>query len=245
MMFVVILILKGFTMKSQIAHLLLKNTIVGVIACRADLVYAQKSRDVAGIYEWRADCFGGAHVASEIKALRRPIILTVRDPREGGQNKELTMEMRAKLYEIYLPYASMIDIEAACAQNLIKIVTLAKERFNAGLIISCHRFDTKAMLFKLDQAAAIAFEYQANVLKLAVTADTLEVFQKFLTYYVRIKQRNIIPVSAMAMGKFGPVSRLLFGMDRTQLIYGYLATPAVKGQLHVTEIGELLKKFEV
>ncbi|MEI8249063.1 MAG: type I 3-dehydroquinate dehydratase [Candidatus Taylorbacteria bacterium] len=233
-------------MKSHVAHLLSqKNTIVGVIACHADLVYAQTSFPSADMYEWRVDCYHGIDVAKQIKTLHRPIILTVRDPGEGGQNKELTLAMRAKLYELYLPYASLVDIEAAYAQDLSKIIQLAKKRFNAGLIISCHRFDTRVLMIKLDRAAAIAREHQADVLKLAVTADTLEVFQKFLTYYARIKRQNEIPVAAMAMGKFGPVSRLLFGMDGTQLIYGYLAKPAVKGQLQVTEVRELLGKFNV
>ena len=233
-------------MKTQIAHLLSRNNVVvEVIACQADLAYAQTSFHSAEMYEWRVDCYHGIDVAKQIKALRRPVILTVRDPKEGGQNKELTLAMRAKLYELYLPYASLIDIEAAFAQDLGKIIELAKKRFNAGLIISCHRFDTKALLIKLDQAAAIASEYQADIQKLAVTADTLEAFQKFLTYYARIKRQKSIPVSAMAMGKFGPVSRMLFGMDDTRLIYGYLAKPAVKGQLQVTEIRELLGKFKI
>ena len=217
----------------------------GVIGCKADLQFALSNRFSADIFEWRVDHLMGAEVAAGIKKLRRPIILTVRDYDEGGKDNSWDDSQRIDLFHRYANLATMLDVEAINLSVTEPVIKATRHRFGAGLIVSCHCFEMKGALMKIDNAALSCRNIRGDILKLACMADTLDDLQKFTGYYVRTRRRNSFPVAAMAMGKFGKVSRIMFGLNKTPLIYGFLAKPLVEGQPHVSEIPKLLADYTV
>ena len=233
-------------MNLKTRKLLNHTNTVGVIASMKDLQFASANRTAADILEWRIDCVQNPSIMPSLRFLNRPLILTVRDASERGKEPSWGFERRAWLYRHYLSTAGsipkLVDIEASTAIALQSTIAHAKREHGAGVIISCHRFDMKSLLSKLDEAAQICHKVGGDVLKLAVEINSLDDFAKFLTYVTRIQRRTSIPIAVMAMGKFGKVSRLFFGMNRTPLVYGYLAEAAATGQWHVSEIKGMIAR---
>ena len=63
--------------------------VVGVIASRADLERAVRMRRPPDLFELRLDRLAGMadEVENVLPRLRTPLIITARDPHEGGANK--------------------------------------------------------------------------------------------------------------------------------------------------------------
>ena len=86
--------------------------VVGVIASRADLERAVQMRRPPDLFELRLDRLAGMadEVEKVLPRLRRPLIITARDPREGGANK-LRLRQRRDLLARFLSHADYIDVE--------------------------------------------------------------------------------------------------------------------------------------
>ena len=93
--------------------------IVGVIASRADLERAVRMRRPPDLFELRLDRLAGMadQVEKVLPKLRTPLIITARDPREGGANK-LRLRQRRDLLARFLNHADYIDVELRSARAL-------------------------------------------------------------------------------------------------------------------------------
>jgi 3-dehydroquinate dehydratase type I len=234
-------------MKNPISRIVNRTNIVGVIATMEDLWYALAHPDAFQIAEWRVDCIEHPDIVPALRKLRRPVILTVRDPKHGGKKKEFDDgHVRGQLYEKYLPVATFIDVEAACTSQLGSTIHVARNS-GTGVIVSCYCSDMEGLLSKFESAARTASHdrVRADILKLVAQIDYFNQFQNFIGYYAAVNQKSNIPVAAMATGRFGEISRLVFGMNKPPLTYGYLAKPAVAGQLQVLELKGMLDKMNL
>ena len=96
--------------------------VVGVIASGADLQKAVRMRRPPDLFELRLDCL--AAIADQMERalpkLRRPLIITARDPHEGGANK-VPLRQRRDLLVRFLNHADYIDVElrSACALRVL------------------------------------------------------------------------------------------------------------------------------
>src|SRR6476646_7273065 len=93
--------------------------VVGVVASRADLERAVRMRKPPDLFELRLDRLAGMaeEVEKVLPRLRSPLIITARDPREGGANK-LRLRQRRDLLARFLSHADYIDIELRSARAL-------------------------------------------------------------------------------------------------------------------------------
>src|SRR5882724_11932891 len=93
--------------------------VVGVIASRADLDLAVRIRRPPDLFELRLDCLAAMadQVESALPKLRRPLIITARDPHEGGANK-LRLRQRRDLLGRFLKHANYMDVELRSAPAL-------------------------------------------------------------------------------------------------------------------------------
>src|SRR4051812_49505203 len=84
--------------------------IVGVIASGADLNRATRMRRLPDLFELRLDGLAGTadEVEKLLPSLRRPLIITARDPHEGGANK-LRLRQRRGLVRRFFDPAAFID----------------------------------------------------------------------------------------------------------------------------------------
>jgi 3-dehydroquinate dehydratase type I len=131
----------------------MRRKIVGVIFSRADLLRAVRMRKPPDLFELRLDrlvhCLG--EVRAAIPRLPAPIIVTARNPREGGAN-QLPANRRRRLLLEYLPVARYVDVELRSARALEPVLRAASD-CHVETIISFHDFKTTPPGPRLELAA--------------------------------------------------------------------------------------------
>ncbi len=157
--------------------------------------------------------------------LTHPLIVTVRHPEEGGANA-LGPSERRKLFERFLPFATLIDLELRSLEILPEILEAAQAR-GCGVILSYHDFQSTPSIDLLRRLARQAGEAGGTLLKVATTATTASDLSTLLSFLTETTQ---LPLSVMGMGVFGKTSRLTLGRAGSRLNYGYLDTLQVSGQ---------------
>src|SRR5947209_586919 len=205
--------------------------LVAVIAAPADLRAAIAMKQLPDFFELRLDSLGPNRTIDEkkISRLRAPLIITARDPREGGIGK-LSSEKRRRLLLRFLPRASYIDIELRTAREFKSVLAEAKKR-KVRVILSYHNFKATPSSRSLCAKAKQAKTMGADVFKVATRCDTPAALAQLLDFVTR---RDIpLPVSAMGIGKLGAISRLLLARCGSVLNYASLGQPNVEGQLSI------------
>ena len=201
---------------------------VGAIADEKAIV-EKFDKSSIDLIELRLDSLGASESVTDFAKYHAekdvPILITARDPKEGGQNA-LSFEERLQLLRSLAPYASAIDVEL---QNVDSFDAFLQEQRDNGtkIILSSHDFETfdhMATIEAFNQARA----WGADVAKVAVTLldpVDLTLFESLLA------DLNDVPFSLMGMGTYGPASRLLAAQHGSLLNYGYLGSePTAPGQ---------------
>ena len=192
----------------------------------------------ADLIELRLDALGSnSNVIEFAKRHHRaiPLLITSRDPVEGGLNA-LSLEERAAHLHALLPFAAAIDVELANATSFAEILTEAKSR-NVKIVLSNHDFVGFDHIATIDTIAR-AQTSGADVAKAAVTLKDpvdLTLFESLLA------DMSGSPFSLMGMGPYGPASRLLAAQHGSLLNYGFLGNePTAPGQWPARLLKEVL-----
>lgn len=204
------------------------SNIVGIIHTAAGFREASKLKPAnLDLLEIRVDAFAAApeRIQRLLQGLRLPLIITVRHPLEGGA-QHLSPTARRRLFELFMPFATMIDVELRSAAQLTPVIQQARLR-GIKVIFSHHDFVRTPVLKRLQELASRARQLKGDILKVATTVSSPGDLAVLLDFLHREKR---IPLSVMGMGAFGKVSRLLFSLAGSQLNYGYLDKPQLKGQ---------------
>ncbi len=208
--------------------------IVGVIASRADLRRALRMRKPPDFFELRLDQLVNCldELNSAISRLPAPLVLTARDPREGGGHN-LSIQRRRTLLLKFLPAAAWLDIELRSANSLRPLLRSARA---AGIrtITSFHDFEQTPSFDRLDEMLATARSLGADIFKIATRTDTPGQFDRLLHFFER--QNGTPLVVAMGIGKLGRCSRFALARRGCALNYGHLSTPTAAGQLSISEL---------
>jgi 3-dehydroquinate dehydratase-1 len=207
---------------------------VGVIASPADLRCALALREPPDLFELRLDCLcprndGFPAVTQFIRRLgsRRSLIITARDPREGGLGN-LSLAKRRELLLRFLPHAKFVDIELRSVRAFESLLACARKQ-KVCVILSFHDFKATPSPRSLRAKAAEAKTRGADIFKVAVRCETPAALARLVDL---VADKNVkLPVSAMGIGKLGAVSRLLLARCGSALNYGSLQTAHVEGQL--------------
>ncbi len=191
--------------------------------------------------ELRVDHFAmqAGELLSRAPGLRSRCIVTVRDPAEGGKN-HLSRRRRAELYAEFLPHAAAIDIELRNVRALSNVVAMAKDR-GVKLIVSFHDFAATPSAVRLKEIVRRAAAAGADVIKIAARADTVAALHRLLALLAGKTPR---PLSVMAIGRYGKVSRLLFAQAGSVLNYAYLGTANASGQWSARDFRARLSELE-
>ena len=184
------------------------------------LTFDLKSAD---LFELRLDALGAGPDVIEFAKRHHdtvPLLITARDPIEGGLNS-LSFAERSAYLNSLLPFASAIDIELANVIPFADLLAEAKSR-NVKVVLSNHNFlgfDHMATIEAIAEAQAAG----ADVAKAAVTLSDpvdLSLFESLLA------DMSGSPFSLMGMGPYGPVSRILAAQHGSLLNYGFLGDQA-------------------
>ena len=202
--------------------------IVGVIFSAADLARAGRMRRPPDLFELRLDRL----LATPIPLLPAPLIITARDPREGGANNLSPARRHALLLE-FLPRAKYLDVELRSTRALEPVLRAAA-RNKIATIISFHDFDRTPSAARLDEIASRSRSLGAAIVKVATRTDTRAQLDRLLGFFER--QRRAADVVAMGIGKLGRASRLELARRGCLLNYTHLGSPAASGQLSIRDL---------
>lgn len=216
----------------------MKPRIVGVIFSRSDFQRALRMRNPPDLFELRLDRLNDCitEIADHVARLPAPLIITARDPREGGAG-HLSAQRRRALLLGFLSRAEYVDLELRSAGSFGPVLQSAAAG-RVRTIISFHDFKTTPAAKRLDEIAAGARSLGADVVKIATRTDTRSQMQTLLDFYDRHGRQS--PVAAMGIGKFGRASRLELARRGSVLNYAHLGSAAVSGQLSVQDLRRIL-----
>jgi 3-dehydroquinate dehydratase I len=215
--------------------------LVAVISSPADLQSAIEMKRPPDLFELRLDCL--SDVVDELerklsilsakgrtrRGERVPLIITARDPREGGIGN-LSFTKRFELLSRFLPHAKYVDVELHSARAFKPLLNQAHKR-NVRVILSFHDFKTTPSLPRLYAKARTAKAMGADIFKIAARTDTPAALARLLDFIT--SKHLAVPVSAMGIGKLGAFSRLLLARCGSVLNYASLERPTVEGQLPI------------
>jgi 3-dehydroquinate dehydratase type I len=212
--------------------------IVGVIASRADLELAVRMRNPPDLFELRLDRLVGMAdwVERVLPKLRRPLIITARDPREGGANK-LPLRQRRDLLVRFLNRTDYIDVELRSAHALRLLFDLAEKR-RVRRIISFHDFKSTPNARNLAAKARDAKALRADIFKVATRTDTPMELGRLLEFMT--SSRSDFGLAVMGIGKLGAISRAMLARAGSVLIYASMRPGSdVEGQLSLEQLRDL------
>ena len=203
------------------------GALVGVIASIDELRLASRMRAPPDLFELRLDHLPNLH-ESQLSRLTRPLIITARHSAEGGKKCD-----RKNLLHRFLPDAKFVDLELRSLPELREVWSEARGR-GVGIICSIHHFKRTPELSILRREFSRSRKARADVFKLVTRADTardlLTLFEFFWTH------SSVMPICVMALGKFGPISRLLFRQAGSTFIYAPLRHALYDGQLTLEQL---------
>jgi 3-dehydroquinate dehydratase type I len=198
--------------------------LVGVIASLDELRLATRMRAPPDLFELRLDHLPNLR-ESQLLKLRRPLIITARHPAEGGKKLRTG---RCDLLLKFLLQAKFVDIELRSLRELREVWDQAR-RLGVGRICSFHDFKRTPQPAVLQKKMLCARKARADVFKVVTRADTL---RDLLTLFEFLwSDLSSMRLCVMAMGKFGPISRLFFREAGSSFIYAPLRHPLHYGQL--------------
>lgn len=181
-----------------------------------------------------------ARLLRSIPRLQAPLILTVRDPREGGHGK-LPITQRIDLFERFIDSFAAIDIELkSLRKSGFKKLAQRARLQNQLVACSFHDFKKTPTPKQLHLLAVEAKEAGADIFKVAAHADTPEQLGRLLCF---LAQEDELPLAVMAMGKMGKISRLLLAHCGSVLNYGFLDKAQVSGQWPAVLLKQRLREL--
>jgi 3-dehydroquinate dehydratase-1 len=168
--------------------------------------------------------------------LRGPLIITVRDPHEGGANK-LRLRQRRDLLGRFLNHADYIDVELRSAHALQALLANAKTK-KVRQIISFHDFKSTPSARILAAKARQARSDGADIFKVATRTDTPMELGRLLAFMTN--NRLNLSLAVMGVGKLGAISRVLLARAGSVLIYASVAAATdVEGQMSLEQVRAL------
>ena len=211
--------------------------VVGIVADRPTLeaVRDQATRKPCDLLEFRIDALVDLVEDAEeaIQQMDLPVLITVRDPAEGGENG-LTADERNALFKRFLPHASAVDVELR--NFFASRGTIEAARNQQSLVVgSFHDFES----FPEDTIRKILRQPPAaDILKIAVTLSSEAELDSLLR---ALREIDVpVPTAFMGMGSLGPESRRHALEAGSILNYGYIIEPNAPGQLSAQQLRELI-----
>ena len=214
--------------------------LVGVIASPADLRFAIAMRQPPDLFELRLDHLYRAldQLERKMSILSAPVIITARDPREGGANN-LSLQKRLNLLLRFLPYAKYVDVELRSARAFKSLLARARKQ-NVHRILSFHSFKSTPSPRSLRAKAFLAKAHGADIFKVATRTDTRGDLARLVDF---VMDKDVdLSVSAMGIGKLGAISRLLLARGGAVLNYASLQRSQIEGQLPIELLRSALRR---
>lgn len=219
------------------------GNVVATITTKADLEALSENATPKGIdvLELRLDnlCEDLDEAEVVAKASKLPVLITARNPLEGGVN-ELSEAKRLQLLARFLPYAKAIDLEIQTlkASSDARQLLQGAQRSNITVVGSFHDFHQTPSIPTIRETLQKGSDLGVSIAKLALYLDKME----NLFALAEIVEQSKAPISAMGMGPLGKLSRLVLAKAGSVLNYGFFREPNAPGQWSAETLKELINE---
>lgn len=175
----------------------------------------------------------------------KPVLLTIRSQKEGGQSN-LSLKEQYNILNEYISKGNVkyIDLEldslkALKEHNPEDIIQYYRNK-NIQVILSKHYFEEPPSIEELEENYAFAEKLKDTILKVAYIIKD----PKDLNLGIKLlEEKRNKKIAIMGMGSLGASSRILYSKLGSYLIYGYIGKEStVSGQLPV-QLLKALKEY--
>lgn len=171
-----------------------------------------------------------------IQEAGRPVLLTIRDERQGGKWQGREAE-RVALYLTGLKSVSAVDIEIGA--RAMELLIPKVQAHGVAVVGSFHDFQGTPELAQLLALESRGRRTGADVVKIATMVHT----PADLARLYAVPAHATGPVSVLGMGAKGAVSRVALPCAGSCLVYGALEGPGIPGQLSCQVLAEELARW--
>ncbi len=199
---------------------------------------------MADLIELRIDMFEDNSLHHVLETFRiakdkfnKPLITTVRDISEGGQN---AIPDRLALYEAALPLSYFVDVEINSEILLKKVKSIMNDE--TILIGSYHNFDLTPTDEFLEGIIREGRLLGVDIVKIAVTSNDRNDLIRLMLFTLKHKDSGVI---SMCMGKQGLPSRIIAPVFGSLIAYGYINKPAAPGQLSIRQLFDIFSLLNI
>jgi 3-dehydroquinate dehydratase-1 len=175
-------------------------------------------------------------IEAALKNRRRPVLLTLRIPAEGGHRPWKPAERRA-LFLRLLPEVEAIDLELATVARLGPVAEAAR-RMGKTLVLSAHAIERPATAARMARWVGQFEAYPGAILKVAGRIRSWRDLQRLATLLVDHPKWR---VAVMGVGPYAAQSRSALAALGSRLVYGYLDRPAAPGQPSAGEVRAMVR----
>lgn len=201
---------------------------------------AQKHAD---ILEFRLDLMDSFHLDQLIDAAKKPVIVTYRSQKEGGQGTLDFSVMADLLTAAANENADYIDVELNMPSELRN--EIIQNNGTSRIIISTHIMDVTPSNTELNIILENSIRANGDIVKIVTMAKSHDDNLRILDLVSRAHKRGI-KIIAFCMGAAGRMSRIY-----SLLLGGYLTFTSLEtgeesapGQIPVNEMKNLLEYFK-
>ncbi|MGO9613651.1 MAG: type I 3-dehydroquinate dehydratase [Dissulfurispiraceae bacterium] len=219
--------------------------VAGVLTDKDVSTLDGNSLDAVDVIELRVDMFdvlSPDHVDSIFTTtrhrFRKPLIGTIRDISEGGQQK---IDDRLSLYKTIVPLSDFIDVELQFTSLFLEVSRLITSS-KPLLIGSYHNFQSTPDDAFLDDLVSRGKDLGADIVKVATMANTREDMVKLLLFTLRNRHKGLI---TMSLGDQGLPTRVVSPLFGSLIAYGFLNVPSAPGQLSIVELRDIFNILKI
>ncbi len=189
------------------------------------------------IVELRLDAFSPPPPSpGQLEGARRPYLLTLRHPDEGGHGGNLNARERTDALAPLIPSAAAIDLEIAYASEIEDAIKQARAGGTA-IVLSAHDFEQTPEPEDLRQLVEKGRALGADVVKIATRTESASEVARLLALFEAFPDVNL---ALMGMGSLGMASRLLAAQCGSVLNYACAGDALVEGQWPAAEFRDVL-----
>ena len=199
-------------------------------------------KDLADVFEIRLDFMDTFDLRSIIQSSPKPILVTYRSKKEGGQGSAEPTDIANYLTTAVEAGAAYVDIELTMPELFREKVIKSKK--NTSIIVSTHIPDHTPSRSSLQSLFEKSVESGADVVKIVTHAATWRDNLKILEL-IPLALDNGVHVIAFCMGPIGRISRIAAHLMGAYLTFTSLDTgqESASGQIPVHEMKNILEHF--
>ncbi|MCD7808879.1 MAG: type I 3-dehydroquinate dehydratase [Erysipelotrichaceae bacterium] len=172
----------------------------------------------------------------------KPILLTCRSQKEGGQSTLSNEDYKELLREIILARCvDMIDIEVMSSDYFISLLTGIAHRNNTKVIMSNHDFAQTPDNDIIKERILKMEKMEADIAKIAVMPQNKKDVMRLLDLTLEMSEQLSIPLVTMSMGELGGISRMSGELTGSAITFATGAKASAPGQINVNDMNIILE----